>query len=542
MYTKKIFYAFCSGRSRNFNSTVCFLQLMLTEFTGNESTHERQLYAKGSSLEIVLQFTYLSVVVMTCNKNIPYVMGNIGFYSFLRMAGVEWGESPVRVVVVPSQSAFFAGEPFSVKITFTNTRSTHEAGSSKPTHKRASHSVSSTPLAPLPTSPGTPRSGLVSSTNKQLKCDIPRRKNLIGKLQSGPQLPDLIEQRRKRQLAPKSLSVSVVPYDALGVVSLPKVAVAPRTSSPLARTDTLNLSSNHPHARKHSVLDGQLSLDYLSPTTSVPPLPYTPSSSTSSFTLALDAITEGVQSPYLGTPTIGSPTIEPISLPPPPNSNTLYGYTPRMHRPAPIGLGHPPSASPIRPRTTNELILYSYAQLSGTLILTPPDQSEGLNALRSALLNRSIIGGGRMDITSSLNSPNPSSPPTPRSPRNRQSHTRSSSFSAGLLSILSPTLASSISTPSTQNSPRWRTNSGYLPSGWTSSGPNTSGFVGGTESDSIDPEEPLPTLEIQPALLAVDLSLAPGETRTCTFPFFSFFFFFAGFNSCHRHVYHPTTG
>jgi len=389
-------------------------------------------------------------------------------------------ESPIRVVVTPSQSAFFAGEPFSVKVTFTNTRSTPEAagGSSKPgsqTHKRASHSISSAPLAPLPTSPGTPRSGLVA-TNKP-KGELPRRKYLIGK----PSTPS------------RSLSVSVL-HDSRSPLTRNAV-----TSSPLARTDALNLSSNHPHARKHSVLDA---LDYLSPTTSVPPLPYTPNSSTSSFTVALDAITEGVQSPYLSTPTLGSPTIEPVGLPPP------YGYPSRPHRPAPIGLG--------RPRPANELILYSYAQLSGSLLLaTPTDLSDHAKSLRSALLNRGVMGGGRMDITSSLNSPNPASPPL-RSPKHRHTHTRSSSFSAGLLSILSPTLASSISTPNQSSafSPRWPSN---LPSGWMSSS-SSSPSAFGVERD-IDPEEPLPTLEIQPSMLAVDLSLAPGESRTCTFFF-----------------------
>ena len=406
-------------------------------------------------------------------------------------------ESPIRVVVTPSQSAFFAGEPFSVKVTFTNTRSTPEAagGSSKPgsqTHKRASHSISSAPLAPLPTSPGTPRSGLVA-TNKP-KGDLPRRKYLIGK----PSTPS------------KSLSVSVV-HDSRSPLTRNAV------TSPLARTDALNLSTNHPHARKHSVLDA---LDYLSPTTSVPPLPYTPNSSTSSFTVALDAITEGVQSPYLSTPALGSPTIEPVGLPPP------YGYPPRPHRPAPIGLG--------RPRPTNELILYSYAQLSGSLLLTPTtpadlsDHAKSLNSLRSALLNRGVMGGGRMDITSSLNSLNPASPPL-RSPKHRHTHTRSSSFSAGLLSILSPTLASSISTPNQSSalSPRWPSHSGYLPSGWMSSS-SSSPSAFGVERD-IDPEEPLPTLEIQPSMLAVDLSLAPGESRTCTC---LFHFIFTASNFC----------
>jgi RAB6A-GEF complex partner protein 2 len=131
--------------------------------------------------------------------------------------------SPVRVVVTPSQSSYFAGEPFSVTITFTNTRSP-EAGPSKPslTHKRGAHSISSAPLARPPTSPGTPRSAIAQPLSKtQALTDVPRRKGLVGKkkpppslpLQSASELPELIEQRRKRQSAPKALSVSLSPNE-----------------------------------------------------------------------------------------------------------------------------------------------------------------------------------------------------------------------------------------------------------------------------------------------------------------------------------------
>ncbi|CAA7266328.1 unnamed protein product [Cyclocybe aegerita] len=139
--------------------------------------------------------------------------------------------------------------------------------------------------------------------------ELPRRKNLIGKPkpppalpQSSEEIPNLIEQRRKKQLAPKSLSVSISPFeleDRLAVASAPhsqrsfaNLPTTLHTPSPVARTDALK---NQPHARKHSVLDGQLSLDIISPTTSVPPLPYSPSSSTSTFSLALDPIAGHVE-------------------------------------------------------------------------------------------------------------------------------------------------------------------------------------------------------------------------------------------------------
>jgi len=316
------------------------------------------------------------------------------------------------------------------------------------------------------------------------------------------------------------------------------------------------LASNHPHARKQSVLDGQFSLDVLSPTTSVPPSPYTPNSSTSTFSLALDPIAEGTHSPYTSTPAIGSPTIEPVSFPhhnPTPTSNSVYAYPPPRphnytnHRPAPIGLGqpsnpskpyshhlHPNSAfATTFPPSNTELILYSYAQLTGTIQITPipgalltADQSQTLNALRLALHNRAVLGGGSMDITSTLNPP--SSPALSPKPRYGQRHSRSSSFSAGLLSILSPTsLVSSVSSPNPNSwagPSRWRSASisntpltGKFPNG--SNSPRVLAF--GNGSDDVDPEEPLPTYEIQPAMLAVDLSLGPGESRSCGFFFCS---------------------
>jgi len=315
------------------------------------------------------------------------------------------------------------------------------------------------------------------------------------------------------------------------------------------------LASNHPHARKQSVLDGQFSLDVLSPTTSVPPSPYTPNSSTSTFSLALDPIAEGTHSPYSSTPAIGSPTIEPVSFshhtpPGTGTSNSVYAYPPPRphnytnHRPAPIGLGQPSNLPKGYPRaafattfppSNTELILYSYAQLTGTIQIIPvpgalptADQSQTLSALRSALHNRAVLGGGSMDITSTL-SPPPSAALSPKL-RHSQRHGRSSSFSSGLLSILSPTsLVSSISSPnpnSRTGPSRWRSassasntpSSGKFPNG--SNSPSILAFGNGAEV--VDPEEPLPTFEIQPAMLAVDLSLGPGESRSCEFFIISF--------------------
>lgn len=127
-------------------------------------------------------------------------------------------DSAVRVVVTPSQSSYFAGESFSVTITFTNTRSAEATPPLKfvgQTHKRGAHSISSAPIARPPTSPGTPRtptSAFYSRSQSRDKAST--RKGLVGNdvVGSSEGLPGLLEQRRKKMLA-KSLSVSIAPRD-----------------------------------------------------------------------------------------------------------------------------------------------------------------------------------------------------------------------------------------------------------------------------------------------------------------------------------------
>ena len=127
-----------------------------------------------------------------------------------------------------------------------------------------------------------------------------------------------------------------------------------------------------------------------------------------------------------------------------------------------------------------------------------------------------------MDITSTLHSP--------KSSRHHRTASHTRSFSAsGLLSILSPTsLVSSISSPASHGSGsgRWKTSSSTTlvspPAsakfGGSVSSPNVLGLdVPNSGDEEVDPEEPLPTFEVQPAMLAVDLSLAPGESRSCEF-------------------------
>ncbi|KAF8879966.1 Rgp1-domain-containing protein [Infundibulicybe gibba] len=465
----------------------------------------------------------------------------------------------IRVVVTPSQSSYFAGELFTVTITFTNIRSPVEpppTRASSHTHKRGAHSISSAPLARPPTSPGTPRSALppVTPSRSKSKDDNPTRMGLIGR-RLGPkgadELPELIEQRRKRLLA-KSLSVTIASQeldDQLGEGVLAKSAsfaqhsfngiysapTSPRVSSPLTRSDTLPLSSNHPHARKQSVLDGQFQPEIRPPHNLYS---NTPNSSSSTFSLALDPISETIPSPYPSTPAIPSPVLETPITTAPSLTTTVNAYPPprTTRHPPEIGLGQPIGSSKYGlqvPQTSVpssfsqsnvELVLYSYAQLTGTLSITSvpgsmpsPDQVQTLNAVRGALLKRSVIGGGSMDITSSLHQPRP--PPV-----RRTSHTRASSFSAGLLSILSPSsLVSSSSTPLSSPAPwtapyRVRSSSGLGPSQNGKTAPNGVGLgISSAPIEEINPEVPLPTFEVQPTMLAVDMSLSPGESRTYTY-------------------------
>ncbi|KAF6751399.1 Rgp1-domain-containing protein [Ephemerocybe angulata] len=476
-------------------------------------------------------------------------------------------DAGIRVAITPSQSAYFAGEPFSVTITFTNTRSLEPGPSRTPIygHKRGAHSISSAPLSRPPTSPGTPRTlAAPAVTRSKSNTDAPIRRGLVGK---DPSLA-------KRKLQGKSLSVSIAPPDVEAQLSQTPSAgpyqrsfqdsatcTSPLVPSTIPRTDTLPLSQNHPHARKHSIVDPS---HYSSDAHSAYPPTMTPTSSTSSFSLPLDPIAEAsmnARPSYPSTPILGSPSIEPAS----PSRFNLYGYPPpsstsslpksSQPRHPQIGIGYPPSnprhlqapRSAFPPQINNELILYSYAQLTGSVVITPvaganltPEQAHNLKHVRSSLLKRNVVGGGSMDINSSMLNRGEflGSPGT--------GHGRSSSLTGTLLSMLSPSLVetfaptpASLVPPSPSpavaggqgNNTRWRSSSTASnaseggeprsPQTPTASASTTGlGASGGSVGDAVnnvDAEVPLPTFEVQPAMLAVDLNLAPGESRSYTY-------------------------
>lgn len=112
-------------------------------------------------------------------------------------------DSPIRVVVTPSQSSCFAGEMISITITFTNTNTSQQTSSRTVphAHKRSAHSISAVPLAQPPTSPRSPRTVLpLITTREQGENEVIERKGLIGR-------PD--GNSRKTRISNRSLSLDM---------------------------------------------------------------------------------------------------------------------------------------------------------------------------------------------------------------------------------------------------------------------------------------------------------------------------------------------
>ncbi|KAG8220206.1 Rgp1-domain-containing protein [Butyriboletus roseoflavus] len=463
-------------------------------------------------------------------------------------------EPAIRVHVTPSQASYFAGEQFSVTITFTNTR-TPESPKTKNSHKRGVHSISSAPLARPPTSPGLlrPTSATLTAVSAPVNNarDIPARKRLIGQVPGKLDMSTVLEQKRQ-SLLQKSRSLSIdIPAGELSPKGNDSTTESASqyvraynefsdgglstTISPLSRSPNFPLPPHHPHARKQSVADVHIHLNEVQQSPPAPSSGLT-SSSASTFSLALDPIAETSSTSYPGTPLPMSPSLT-ESLDQRSFKPVAHVYPSRpsqSRRPPPqlgLGRGPPPtipqskSAASLRNGTlvgsNSELILYSYAQLLGTVSIGPlpgvvmtPGQAQTLRALRLKLLKRTVVGGGSMDITSHQ-----------RIQERRRSHSRSASFTSSFLSLLSPSAYSAPSTPlpSSQSWAPGRSRTSSVSS--SSSGtlvdgqPNGVGLglINGGAEEDVDPDIPLPTFDVQPAMLAVDLTLAPGESRTYTY-------------------------
>ncbi|KAI0085709.1 Rgp1-domain-containing protein [Irpex rosettiformis] len=486
-------------------------------------------------------------------------------------------DEAVQVVVTPSQAAYFAGERLSITITITNTHvpqatvQPHSGSHPRGSHRRGAHSVSYVPMARPPTSPGTKTVLPVLHIKPEPGGTVVVRRGIIGKTRPAKAIDEATietEHMKRRALPTRSQSMSLSvdnlcsdipdstkaksPIQSLRAAESSTISPAPtRVSSPLTRSITV--PAHHPHARKQSVVDGQVQTHLL---TSPAPL-ITPNTST--FSLTLDPIAEGATSPMPPqTPAVSSPVVHEIFESPQIPSSTSAPVT--LHtsaetaspqitddpHPRPLGdlgLGPPPIVvQPPKPRATSlntatpnhELILYSYAQLSGLASISPLqespqplEQARALQTLRRGLMKSKAVGGGSMDITSHNPNALVSNPHLlPHSAR-RNMHTRASSLSGSLLAMLSPsTLASSASLalPHASRPARHGRSPSVFGSFFQSTSSSSTQMNGlglsmapAEEEEEVDDDIPLPTFEVPPSMLAVDLKLGPGESRSYTY-------------------------
>jgi hypothetical protein len=99
--------------------------------------------------------------------------------------------------------------------------------------------------------------------------------------------------------------------------------------------------------------------------------------------------------------------------------------------------------------------------------------------------------------------------------RTHRSHSRSTSLTGSLLSLLSP---SSYSPSIGRSRAPSLTSQSDTSSAGVGLGLGLGLSVGAANSVEEGEEEiPLPVFEVQPAMLAVDLALGPGESRTCEY-------------------------
>lgn len=191
------------------------------------------------------------------------------------------------------------------------------------------------------------------------------------------------------------------------------------------------------------------------------------------------------------------------------------------HPQALLGNGHPSSLKSLPRDANTELVLYAYVHLTGSLFLLPPPSLAHTSALAALQRHkRGPRGGGSMDI-------GVASPPPPRGHERRGASIAGSLW--GLISspasaVLSPGHRARM--PSYGGSPNSPTTRSLASAGTKLANHETEGVglglggmgigLGGVqEGDEWIPDQPMPIFEVPPAMLAVDLSLGPGEERSC---------------------------
>lgn len=256
------------------------------------------------------------------------------------------------------------------------------------------------------------------------------------------------------------------------------------------------------------------------------PVPIPQSASASSFALSLDPIAESM-SPIPPTPTFPSPAPSPSPFIPlhaagsSQAASRAYQARSGTHPHALLGNGHPSSLKSLPKDTTTELVLYAYVHLTGSLFLLPPPSLARTSALAALQRHkRGPRGGGSMDI-------GVASPPYSRGHERRSASIAGSLW--GLISspasaVLSP--GHGVRMPSYGGSPNLPTTRSLASSGVKLANHETEGVglgLGGEgfgldavqEGEEWIPDQPMSVFEVPPAMLAVDLSLGPGEERSC---------------------------
>ncbi|KAG9125759.1 hypothetical protein FRC07_006318 [Ceratobasidium sp. 392] len=349
----------------------------------------------------------------------------------------------------------------------------------------------------------------------------------------------------------------------------PTTPVSQRPPLPTRSRTSTGIPLSHPHARKQSAaLDGA----FPSVSSLAQRLPATPSIST--FSTSLAPITESSSSDQLGPSPLGpgrdhrtftsysparrasTPSLS-VQAPTPPTASpsTPHNFYPDLDTPSP---------SPVTPHNENSaLILLAHAQLTGTLSLDPPSAALAMTWRTAEMgTGRRIVGGGRVGIgvshprarpraasgvgawlglgsgssvdltragiglgglasagssTASLASAPPDSPatrPLNGSVSRRRGHQRATSmasFIPGMASI------SALLSPFGEDTPNEGPAKDIVVGGGGMNGMNGSASADGMGPSATVEEGVYPILETQPSVLAVDLPLQPGETRSYTY-------------------------
>jgi len=292
-----------------------------------------------------------------------------------------------------------------------------------------------------------------------------------------------------------------VPLSALGMLADPEMSVPPRSPSILqtpARERVISsempLPAGHPHTRKQSV---QLNIQQPSESLSLAPIADLHSSPIPLTPLAPSPLSQSI----VYNPSTPSPP------PPPSPSQTLEQQSRSNSAPPPrLGLGielsSPPRPSVSRslsdgPRSPSnfnppgyETLLWAYAQLSGTVELDPAfSRPEAVRHLTAKLAKRPV-GGGSLDLKESMYNPVAASP------------------LGGLGALLGFGSPSPVGSPAPGTPGR----GGFLSSMFS---PRPTPARLDVASGGAVPSGSLTTFEPPQSLLAVDLALAPGESKSC---------------------------